>query len=153
VHADPLALEDALLDLGVRCLPTISKVLILVFDATDDPLHGRQEGRFFDGYYGNCCYLPLYYFCGSVPLWAQLRSSDKDACTGTMEALKKIIVAIRRWMPKVKIEVRGIRGSPGKRSWRGARKSGMSFIFGAWYATAAWNISPPGRLKARLRFA
>lgn len=107
VHADPQALEDALLELGVRCLPTDSKVLILDFDATDDPLHGRQEGRFFHGYYGNYCYLPLYCFCGSVPLWAQLRSSDKDASTGTVEALKKIVAAIRRRMPKVKIVVRG----------------------------------------------
>ena len=110
VHADPQALEDALLELGVRCLPTDSKVLILDFDATDDPLHGRQEGRFFHGYYGNYCYLPLYCFCGSVPLWAQLRSSDKDASTGTVEALKKIVAAIRRRMPKVKIVVRGDSG-------------------------------------------
>ena len=78
VPADPQALEDTLLELGVRCLPTDSKVLILDFDETDDPSHRRQEGRFFHGYYSNYCYLPLYCFCGSVLLWAKLRSSNKD---------------------------------------------------------------------------
>ncbi|MGA0854623.1 MAG: IS1380 family transposase [Luteolibacter sp.] len=110
VHADPQAMEDAILELGVRCLPSDSEVLILDFDATDDPLHGQQEGRFFHGYYGNYCYLPLYCFCGSVLLWAQLRMSDKDASAGTVEALKKIVAAIRRRLPHVKIVVRGDSG-------------------------------------------
>jgi hypothetical protein len=73
------------------------------FDATDDPLHGRQEGRFFHGYYGNYCYLPIYCFCGSVPLWLQLRSSDKGASTGTVEALKK---SSRRFRRRAAIEPR-----------------------------------------------
>ena len=98
------------LELGVRCLPSESDVLVLDFDATDDPLHGHQEGRFFHGYYGNYCYLPLYCFCVSVPLWAQLRSSDKDASTGTVEALEKLVAGIRRRFPKVKIVVRGDSG-------------------------------------------
>lgn len=110
VHADPQALEEALLELGVRCLPKGSEVLILDFDATDDPLHGQQEGRFFHGYYGNYIYMPLFCFCGAVPLWAQLRTADKDASAGTVEALKKIVPAIRRRFPKVKIVVRGDSG-------------------------------------------
>lgn len=110
VHADPQAMEDVLLELGVRCLPSDSEVLVLDFDATDDPLHGQQEGRFFHGYYGDYCYLPLYCFCGSTLLWAQLRMSDKDASAGTVEALKKIVAAIRRRLPNVKIVVRGDSG-------------------------------------------
>ena len=110
VHADPVAVEDALLKLGVRCLPSDSEVLILDFDATDDPLHGNQEGRFFHGYYGNYCYLPLYCFCGSVPLWAQLRRSNADASEGTVEALQKIVAAIRERLPSVKIVVRADSG-------------------------------------------
>lgn len=110
MHADPQALEDALLELGGRCLPTDSKLLILDFDATDEPLHGRQDGRFFRGYYSNYCYLPLYCFCDSVPLRAQLRLSDKDASRVTVEALKKIVAAIRQRMPKVKIVARGATG-------------------------------------------
>ena len=110
VHADPGAIEDAVLKLGVRCLPKDSELLVLDFDATDDPLHGRQEGRFFHGYYDNYCYLPLYCFCGPVPLWAQLRSSDKDASAGTVEALEKIVAAIRERFPRVKILVRADSG-------------------------------------------
>lgn len=110
VNADPQAIEDAVLELGVRCLPRGSKVLVLDFDATDDPLHGRQEGRFFHGYYDAYCYLPLYCFCGEVPLWAQLRTSNKDASAGTVEALEKIVSVIRRRFPQAKIVVRGDSG-------------------------------------------
>lgn len=84
---------------------------MLDFDATDDPLHGSQEGAFYHGYYGGYCYLPLYCFCGDVPLWAQLRTSDRDGADGTLEALKKIIPAIRqRFGKKVRIVVRGDSG-------------------------------------------
>ena len=69
-HADKIA--ALLLQQGVAAIPRQSKVIVLDFDATDDPLHGNQEGRFFHGYYGNHCYLPLYCFCGDIPLWAQL---------------------------------------------------------------------------------
>ena len=69
---------------------------MLDFDATDDPLHGEQEGRFFHGYYRNYCYLPLYCFCGDIPLWAELRESNQDGSAGTREALEKILRAIRK---------------------------------------------------------
>lgn len=97
----------ALLELGVRCLPKESELIVLDFDATDDPLHGRQEGRFFHGYYAEYCYLPLYCFCGEVCLWAQLRTSDRDASEGTREALEVIVAAIRRRLPQATIVVRG----------------------------------------------
>src|SRR5258708_12365851 len=64
--------------------------IILDLDATDDPLHGKQEGRFFHGYYGHCCYLPLYIFCGEFLLGARLRSSNIDASAGRVEQLKPI---------------------------------------------------------------
>lgn len=110
LHADPQAVEATLLELGVRCLPRDSQVLVLDFDATDDPLHGQQEGRFFHGYYDSYCYLPLFCFCGDVCLWAQLRTSDRDGSDGTVEALEKIIAAIRERFPQVKIIVRGDSG-------------------------------------------
>jgi TusA-related sulfurtransferase len=110
LHADPQKLENIVLELGVRALPKHSKLLVLDFDATDDPLHGSQEGRFFHGYYGNYCYLPLYCFCGAVPLWSQLRMSDHDASTGTVEALTKIVKALRQRMPGVIIVVRADSG-------------------------------------------
>jgi hypothetical protein len=79
-------------------------------DASDDPLHGQQEGRFYHGYYGNYCYLPLFAFVGNVPLWAQLRTSDGDAARGAVEALAKIVPAIRQRCPKARIIVRADSG-------------------------------------------
>jgi hypothetical protein len=79
-------------------------------DATDDPLHGNQEGRFFHGYYGNYCYLPLYIFCGEFLLCARLRSSNIDASEGTVEELKRIVGQIRQAWPDVRIIVRGDSG-------------------------------------------
>lgn len=110
IHADPQKVEAALLEAGVRCLPKDQKLFILDFDATDMPLHGKQENRFFHGYYDSYCYLPLYCFCGSVVLWAQLRPSGNDASAGTVEALQKIVSAIRERIPDAKIVVRGDSG-------------------------------------------
>lgn len=110
IQADPLQVEAAVLELGVRCLPKDQELFVLDFDATDDPLHGRQEGRFFHGYYDSYCYLPLFCFVGDVPVWAQLRTSDTDASAGTCEALEKIVSAIRKRFPKAKIVVRADSG-------------------------------------------
>jgi hypothetical protein len=107
----PEAMAATLLEMGVRCLPKDSPVLVLDFDATDDPLHGRQEGRFFHGYYDNYCYLPLFCFCGDVVLWAQLRTSDRDGSDGTIEALEAIVAALRkRFGQEVKIVLRADSG-------------------------------------------
>ena len=110
IQADPRQVEAAVLELGVRCLPKDQELFVLDFDATDTPLHGRQEGRFFHGYYDSYCYLPLFCFVGDVPVWAQLRTSDTDASAGTCEALEKIVPAIRRRFPKAKIVVRADSG-------------------------------------------
>jgi Transposase DDE domain group 1 len=96
---------------GVRAIPRKSDLIILDFDATDDPIHGAQEGRFYHGYYRDYCYLPLYCFCGDIPLWAQLRTADRDGSDGTLEALQKIIPAIReRFGKHVQIIVRADSG-------------------------------------------
>jgi len=92
---------------------------VLDFDATDDPLHGSQEGAYFNGYYREYCYLPLYCFCGSIPLLAELRDCKRGASDGTLEALQKIVAAIRRrFGKKVRIIVRADSGF--------ARGSGVS---------------------------
>lgn len=103
-------LENLILKMGVEWLDRQSQEIIVDFDATDDPLHGSQEGAFYHGYYHNYCYLPLYAFVGSVPLWAQLRTSDRDGCDGTIEALEKIIPALRKRFPKAVIIIRGDSG-------------------------------------------
>jgi hypothetical protein len=83
------------------------------FDATNDPLHGSQEGAYLNGYYREYCYLPLYCFCGNIPLLSKLRDCKRDAnaSDGTLEALRKIVPAIRhRFGKKVRIIVRADSG-------------------------------------------
>jgi hypothetical protein len=84
--------------------------IVLDLDATDDPLHGQQEGRFFHGYYRHYCYLPLYIFCGEFLLWSQLRRSDMDASAGSVEALALIVERIRSRWPEVEIWIRADSG-------------------------------------------
>jgi hypothetical protein len=84
--------------------------IVLDLDATDDPLHGQQEGRFFHGYYRHYCYLPLYIFCGEFLLWAELRRSDIDASAGSVEALERIVKRIRARWPEVEIWIRADSG-------------------------------------------
>lgn len=106
IHALPEQIEATLLQMGVRGLFKHSREVIIDLDASDDPLHGKQEGRFFHGYYKNYCYLPLFAFAGSIPLWAELRTSDGDAARGSVAALEKIVAAIRQRCPKARIIVR-----------------------------------------------
>lgn len=108
---DAVKIEQLLVEEGVRAIPRKSRRIVLDFDATDDPLHGAQEGRFFHGYYNQYCYLPLYCFCGNVPLLALLQDAKTDASAGTVGALKKIVPAIRRrFGRKVEIVLRADSG-------------------------------------------
>ena len=108
IVADAPAIEALLIDEGVKAIPRKSKEIVIDFDATDDPLHGSQEGAYFNGYYRHYCYLPLYAFCGNVPLWSELRDCKRDGSLGTAEALQKIIPRIRKRFGKnVRIIVRG----------------------------------------------
>ena len=84
--------------------------IVLDLDATDDPVHGHQLGRFFHGYYGHYCYLPLYIFAGDHLLCAKLRPSDLDACSGTVQELSRIVGQIRRRWPRVRIVIRADSG-------------------------------------------
>lgn len=107
ILADSGALEELLIEEAVRSIPRKSRRIVLDFDATDDALHGSQQGAYFHGYYGHYCYLPLYCFCGNIPLLACLRDCKRDASEGTLDALKKIVAAIRRrFGSKVRIVVR-----------------------------------------------
>ena len=85
---------------------TAPEEIILDVDATDDPVHGHQAGRFFHGYYRHYCYLPLYIFCGEQLLCARLRTADRDGAAGTVEELF-IIGRLRVRWPEVRIIVRG----------------------------------------------
>lgn len=84
--------------------------IILDLDATDDPLHGDQNGRFFHGYYQCYCYLPLYIFCGDHLLCARLRPAKIDAAAGSREELTRIVSQIRERWPQAAITIRGDSG-------------------------------------------
>ena len=90
--------EKARLGLGHAKAP---EELILDLDATEDPLHGHQEGRFFRGYYDCHCYLPLYIFCGDQLLGAKLRRSDIDASAGAPEEVARVVARVRERWPAV----------------------------------------------------
>lgn len=110
ITADHEAIESLLLDCGVQTLHKNTKEVVIDLDSTDDLIHGNQEGRFYHKYYDGYCYLPLYAFMGSVPLWAQLREADVDGCKGSVPALRKIVAAIRKRCPKARIIVRADSG-------------------------------------------
>jgi hypothetical protein len=106
-HGD---LEDFFVNvfLQLHCDPP--ERIVLDLDATDDPLHGHQLGRFFHGYYKCYCYLPLYIFCGSHLLCAKLRPSDIDAAAGSVKQLDRIVKQIRAQWPDVPIMIRADSG-------------------------------------------
>ena len=102
---------DALLvELFLESYASVPEEIVIDADATDDPLHGHQEGRFFHGYYGHYCYLPLYLFCGEHLLCARLRRADQDASGGLVEEFTRIVAQIRAAWPKVRILLRGDSG-------------------------------------------
>ena len=90
IVARPEQIDQLLLDVFVEAHPTPPALLVLDLDATDDPLHGHQEGRFFHGYYREYCYLPLYVFCGEHLLCARLRTADHGEAAGALEELIRI---------------------------------------------------------------
>ena len=110
VVARPEALDELLVELFVESHRRAPREIWLDLDATDDPVHGHQEGRFFHGYYGHYCYLPLYIFCGEELLCARLRPSDRDASAGCLEELERIVGQLRRHWPNTRIHIRGDSG-------------------------------------------
>jgi hypothetical protein len=104
------AVDRLLVDVFLESYAEAPTEIVLDLDATDDPLYGRQEGRFFHGYYGDYCYLPLYIFCGEALLCARLRRSNIDASAGCVEELERIVKQIRQAWPEVKIILRGDSG-------------------------------------------
>jgi hypothetical protein len=106
----PERIETLLVDLFMDSFEEAPEEIILDFDATDDPIHGEQEGRFFHGYYKNYCYLPLYVTSGKHVLVAKLRSSNIDACEGTVESLDFLTERIRQRWPQTRIILRADSG-------------------------------------------
>jgi hypothetical protein len=104
--------------------------IVLDLDATDDPIHGHQLGRFFHGYYKDYCYLPLYIFCGDHLLCARLRPADIDASAGSVKQLQRIVEQIRRAWPEVKITIRADSGFCREPTMAWCEAKGVDYIFG-----------------------
>jgi hypothetical protein len=107
---DAAAIEGLFVALFLEAHRTPPERIVLDLDATDDPLHGHQEGRFFHGYYDGYCYLPLYIFCGRHLLAAKLRRSNIDASAGAVDEVARIVAQIRARWPQVEILLRADSG-------------------------------------------
>jgi Transposase DDE domain group 1 len=124
------AVDRLLVQVFLEAHQEAPKEIILDLDATDDPLHGKQEGRFFHGYYGHYCYLPLYIFCGEFLLCARLRSSNIDASAGSVEELKRIVEQIRSAWPLVRMVVRGDSGFCREELMAWCEAEGVDYLLG-----------------------
>jgi hypothetical protein len=127
---DPDAIEHLFVDLFLDAHAKAPARITLDLDATDDPIHGRQEGRFFHGYYDGYCYLPLYVFCDDHLLAAKLRRSDIDASAGSVEEIARIVGRIRERWPKIKILLRGDSGFAREALMAWCEANKVDFLFG-----------------------
>jgi hypothetical protein len=103
-------IDDVMVDVSMECEVQAPAEVVLDVDATDDPLYGKQEGRFFHGYYREYCYLPLYIFWGEYLLCARLRVASEDPASGVVQELERIVKKLRQRWPEVRIIVRGDSG-------------------------------------------
>ncbi len=124
------AIETLFVDLFLEAHAKAPAQIILDVDATDDPLHGQQEGRFFHGYYDCYCYLPLYVFCGRHLLAAKLRRSNIDGAAGAMEEVARIIGRIRCRWPKTRILLRGDSGFAREALMAWCEANRVDYLFG-----------------------
>jgi Transposase DDE domain group 1 len=127
---DPQAIEGLFVDRFLEAHQRAPRQIILDLDATDDPLHGHQEGRFFHGYYDCYCYLPLYVFSGRHLLAAKLRRSNIDASAGAVEEVARIVAQIRVRWPRVRILLRADAGFAREGLMRWCELNGVDYLFG-----------------------
>ena len=130
ISHDPAAIEALFVDLLLEAHDRPPQQIILDLDATDDPLHGHQEGRFFHGYYDCYCYLPLYVFCGRHLLAAKLRPSNIDASAGSVEEVARIVAQIRRRWPRTRILLRADSGFAREALMAWCEMNQVDFVFG-----------------------
>jgi hypothetical protein len=124
------AVDELLVNVFVEAHDNPPEQIILDVDTTDLPLHGKQEGRFFHGYYDSYCYLPLYVFCGEYVLCARLRESNRDASAGSLAEIERIVGQIRAAWPAVKIILRGDSGFCRNELMSWCEGRGVDYVFG-----------------------
>ena len=130
ISHNPVAIRHLLVDLFLEAHARAPAEIILDLDATDDPLHGEQEGRFFHGYYDCYCYLPLYVFCGRHLLVAKLRRADIDAAAGAVEEVARVVAHIRARWPRTRILLRADSGFARDELMAWCEANGVDFLFG-----------------------
>jgi hypothetical protein len=130
ISHNPIAIKRLLVDLFLEAHKRAPKEIILDLDATDDPVYGTQEGRFFHGYYDCYCYLPLYIFCGRHLLAARLRAANRGGAAGALEEVARIVRHIRQRWPKTRIVVRADSGFAGDALMAWCEAHGVDFILG-----------------------
>jgi Transposase DDE domain group 1 len=130
IDYDRAAIERLLVALFLEAHERAPREIVLDLDATDIPLHGRQEGRFYHGHYDSYCYLPLYVFCGRHLLLARLRRSNIDASAGSVEAVARIVAQIRERWPKVRIVLRADSGFAREALMGWCEGNDVDYVFG-----------------------
>jgi hypothetical protein len=130
ISHNPIAIKRLLVDLFLDAHERPPQQIILDLDATDDPVHGEQEGRFFHGYYDCYCYLPLYVFCGRHLLAARLRPANMDAAAGAVEEVARIVAQIRRRWPQARILLRADSGFAREDLMAWCEANSVDFLFG-----------------------
>jgi hypothetical protein len=141
---DAAAIEDLFVDLFLEAHTKPPKRIILDLDATDDAVHGHQEGRFFHGYYDCYCYLPLYIFCGRHLLVAKLRRANIDGAAGARQEVERIVAHIRTRWPRVRIVLRADSGFAREELMAWCEVNRVDFVFG---------LARNARLVARIKDA
>jgi hypothetical protein len=124
------ALDELLVKVFIESHTSAPAEIVLDVDTTDLPLHGKQEGRFFHGYYDSYCYLPLYVFCGEQILCARLRESNQDASFGCLQEIERIVAQIRLAWPEIKIILRGDSGFCRNALMNWCENHNVDFVFG-----------------------
>jgi hypothetical protein len=161
------AVDELLVSVFLESHQKAPEQIILDVDTTDLPLHGKQEGRFFHGYYDSYCYLPLYIFCGEHVLCARLRKSNSDASAGSLAEIERIVGQIRTAWPEVKIILRGDSGFCRNELMSWSEGHDVDYVFGLarnqrlrkivgrqmWEATEQWSrTGKPARVFAEFKY-
>jgi hypothetical protein len=161
------SIDELLVKVFVESHAAAAEEIVLDVDATDLPLHGEQEGRFFHGYYDSYCYLPLYIFCGDQILCARLRQSNSDAAAGSLAEIQRIVAQIRAAWPKVKIVLRGDSGFCRNELMSWCEANRVDYVFGLarnqrlrriigpqmWEATQQWGTTgKPARVFSEFTY-
>lgn len=152
IEPDPVAIERLFVELFLDAYPQPPKEIVLDLDATDDPLHGHQEERFFHGYYDSYCYLPLYIFCGRHLLCAMLRPANRDASAGALEEIERIVGQIRCRWPDTRIILRADSGFARDALMGWCEDNGVDYLFGLARNARLSRALGPAMQRARARF-